>query len=108
MRHLFSVGANSKRLDTMEQVKLAAAREISDKHGVKSEDDIAELEKRLKCLQGDVNSVKAELPNEQLKLKRVFDMITAYENIFEENYIDNLVRTQRERDKTLYNANLVK
>lgn len=44
LRHFFSVGANSKRLDAMEQVKLGAAREIADKYGVKSEDDIAELE----------------------------------------------------------------
>ncbi len=81
VRHLFSVGANSKRLDTMEQVKLAAAREIADKHGVKSEDDIAELEKRLKSLQSEVTSIKAELSDEQLKLKRVSDLITAYEKM---------------------------
>lgn len=108
LRHLFSVGDKSKRLDTMEQVKLAAAREIADKYDVKSEDDIAELERRLKCLQGNVNSVKAELSDEQLKLKRVSDLITAYETIVEGNYIDNLVRAQRDPDKTLDNANLVK
>ncbi len=65
----------------MEQVKLAAAREIADKHGVKSEDDIAELEKRLKSLQSEVTSIKAELSDEQLKLKRVSDLITAYEKM---------------------------
>lgn len=47
---IFSIKANSKRLDTMEQVKLAAACEIADKHGVKSVEDIANLEKRLKLL----------------------------------------------------------
>lgn len=100
MRHLFSVGANSKRLDTMEQVKLAAAREIADRHGVKSEDDITELEKRLKSLKGEVNSVKAELSDEQLKLKRVSDLITAYENIVEGDYIDNLIKAQKEREQS--------
>lgn len=100
LRHLFSVGDKSKRLDTMEQVKLAAAREIADEHGVKSEDDIAELEKRLKSLQSDVTSIKAEMSDEQLKLKRVSDLITAYEKIVEGNYIDNLIRTQREQEQT--------
>ena len=66
---------------------------------MKYEDDIAELEKWLKRLQGDVNSVKAELSDEQLKLKRVSYLITAYETIVEGNYIDNLVRAQRDSDK---------
>ena len=108
LRHLFSVGANSKRLDTMEQVKLAAAREIANKYAVKSEDDIAELEKHLKSLQSGVTSIKAELSDEQLRLKRVSDLITAYEKIVEGNYIDNIVREQRERDKTFDNTTLVK
>lgn len=99
MRHLFSVGANSKRLDTMEQVKLAAAREIENKYGAKNEDDVSDLEKRLKQFQAEVKSIKEELPGDQLKLKRVSDLITAYESIVEGNYIDNLARAQRERDK---------
>lgn len=41
---IFSIGANPKRIDTMKQVKMAA-REIADKHGVKSEDDIVKLRK---------------------------------------------------------------
>lgn len=108
LRFFFSVGANSRRPDTMEQVKTAAAREIADKYGVKSEDDIADLEKRLRSLQSEVNQTKNVLSDEQLKLKRVSDLITAYENIVDGNYIDNLVRVQRECSKTLDNANLVK
>lgn len=99
LRHLFSVGTNSRQRDTMEQVKLAAAREIANKYGAKSEDDVTDLEKRLKQLQGEVKSIKDELPGDQLKLKRVSDLMTAYETIVERNYIDNLVRAQRERDK---------
>lgn len=99
LRHLFSVGANSKRLDTMEQVKLAAAREIADKYGAKSEDDVADLEKRLEQLQAEMKSIKSDLSDDQLKLKRVSDLITAYESIVEGNYIDNLVRAGKERDK---------
>ena len=57
-------------------------RYIADKYGVKSED--------------------------QLKLKRVSNLITAYEKIVEGNYIDNLIRAQRERDRTIDNANLIK
>lgn len=48
----FSVYANSKRFDTMEQVK-QAAREIADKYIVKSVEDISDLEKRLKSLQSE-------------------------------------------------------
>ncbi len=99
LRRLFSIGDNPKRLDTMEQVKQAAAREIEDKHGVKSEGDIADLEKRLKSLQSEIKSNKAELSGEQLKLKRVSNLITAYESIVEGNYIDNLIRTQREQEQ---------
>ncbi len=50
LRHFFSVGANTKRLDAMGEVKQAAtgvrltARKIADKYGVKSEGNIAELE----------------------------------------------------------------
>ena len=79
----------------MGQVKQAAACEIADKNDVKSEDDIANLEKSLKLLQSEVKSVKAELSNEQLKLKRVSDLIAAYEKIVEGNYIDRLIKAQK-------------
>ncbi len=87
----------------MGEVKQAAtgvrltAREIADKYGVKSEDDIAELEKRLRQLPTAVSSIKTEISDEQLKLKRVSDLITAYEKIVEGNYIDSLIRAQRGR-----------
>ena len=101
LRRLFSVGDNPKRLDTMEQVKQAAAREIADKHNVKSAEDIADLEKHLKSLQSEEKSVKAELSNEQLKLKRIYDLIMAYEKIVEGDYINNLFRAQKEQAKAL-------
>lgn len=56
---IFPFRANSKWLDTMEQVE-RAARDIADKHGVKSEDDIADLKKRLKSFQNEIKSVKAD------------------------------------------------
>ena len=105
LRHFFSAGANSKRLDAMEEVKQAAAREIADKYGVKSEDDIAELEKRLRQLPTAISSIKNEISEDQLKLKRVSDLIISYEKIVEGNYIDNLIRARREQNKTLDNPN---
>lgn len=39
-------------------------------------------------------SVKAELSDEQLKLKRVSELIAAYEKIVEGNYIDRLIKAQ--------------
>ena len=82
----------------MTQVKLAAAQEIADKYGVQSESDIANLDKRLKLLPNYISSIKDEISDEQLKLKRVSDLISAYEKIVEGNYIDNLIRAQREQE----------
>ncbi len=79
----------------MEQVKLAAAWEIADKYGVKSEDDFADLEKRLGQILTAVSSVKSE--SAEAQLKRVTDLITVYENIAEGNYIDNLIRMRKEQ-----------
>ncbi len=73
-----------------------------------SEDDIVELEKRLRQFPTAVLSIKTEISDEQLKLRRVSDLITAYEKIVERNYIDNLVRGQRERSKTIDIKDLVK
>lgn len=92
--------SNSKRLDTIEQVK-QAAWENEDRCNVKSTGDIAASEKSLKSLLSKVGSVKAELSDEQLKLKRISELIAAYEKIIEGNYIDNLVKAQRERNKLL-------
>lgn len=66
------------------------------------------MEKRLKSLQSEVKSVKDELSDEQLKLKSISDLITAYEKIVEGNYVDNLVMVHREQNKTFDNTNLFK
>lgn len=97
LRFLFSAVSTSKP-DAMTQVKLAAAREIADKYGVKSESDIASLEKRLKLLPDYISSIKYEVSEEQLKLGRISNLISAYERIVEGNYIDNLIRAQREQE----------
>lgn len=57
---------------------MAAVRGIADKRGVKSVEDIADLEKRMKSFQREVKLIKSELSDEQLKLKRVSNLITAY------------------------------
>ncbi len=84
----------------MTQTKIAAAREIAEKHNVKTEADIGNLEKRLKALPDLITSAKNEVADEQLKLKRVSDLITAYEKIVEGNYIDNLIRAQKEQEQS--------
>ena len=98
LRFLFA--AHSSKPDAMTQTKIAAAREIAEKHGVKTEDDIEKLEERLKVLPDLITSAKNDVADEQLKLKRVSDLITAYEKIVEGNYIDNLIRAQREQEQT--------
>ena len=45
-----------------------------------------------------ISSIKDEISEEQLKLKRVSGLIAAYEKIVEGNYIDNLIRAQREQE----------
>lgn len=90
----------------MDRVRLAAVRDIADKYNVKPMENIIDLEKRLKSLQSEVKSIKAELSDEQLKLKRVSDLITAYENIVEGSYIDNLIKVQIEQHKNPNIANL--
>ena len=46
-----------------------------------------------------VQNLKAETTEEQLKLARVKDLISAYEEIVEGNYIDNLIAAQKERER---------
>ena len=42
------------------------------------------------------------------QLKRVSELIAAYEKIVEGNYVDNLVMVHREQNKTFDNTNLFK
>lgn len=99
-----------KRFRLVPQTKIAAAREIAEKHGVKTEADIENLEKRLKVLPELIISARNEVADEQLKLKCVSDLITAYEKIVEGNYIYNLIRAQKEQEqsRTPDNPNLKK
>lgn len=78
---------------------MAAAREIVEKHGVKTETDIENLEKRSEEFPDLITATKNEVADEQLKLKCVSDLMTAYEKIIEGNYIDNLIREQREQER---------
>ncbi|MCM1166913.1 MAG: plasmid recombination protein [Lachnospiraceae bacterium] len=103
LKYYFSV-IDEQQLDAAEQEKLSAARKVAEKYGVKSETDISDLERRLKLLPDYVSSLKNDIFNEQLKLKRVSDLITVYENIVEGNYIDNLIRAQREQQEQTKNS----
>lgn len=90
---------NNSRLDAMELVKFSAAREVAEKYNVKTEADVVELQKRLDLLPNYINNLKAEIAADQLKLSRVGDVIKTYERIVEGNFIDELVRAQREQEK---------
>ena len=97
LHYLFSTMSSTSKPDAMTQIKLAAAQEIADKYGIRTEGDISSLEKRLKLLPNYISSIKDEISEEQLKLKRVSDLISAYEKIVEGNYIDNLIRAQNKQ-----------
>ena len=57
-----------------------------------------EMGKILRELPNFISSIKNEISEEQLKLKRVSNLIAAYEKIVEGNYIDNLIKVQREQE----------
>lgn len=92
---LFSA-VNTK--DTMQQMKIAAAREKAEKYGIKSEDDLQNLQRRLDLIPTYSNNLKAELSEQQLELKRVQDLIDTYEKITEDTYISGLIAAQKERE----------
>lgn len=91
---------NRRKLDAMEQVKLAAAKEVLEKHGVRSEQDVAALEERLKLLPSYIKTVQRSIAEEQAKLKRINQLADVYEKVVEGNYIDNLIREQKEQECT--------
>lgn len=53
-------------LDTNKQIKQSTVLEVADMHNMRNVEDRADLEMRIKSLQSDVRTVKAELPNEQV------------------------------------------
>lgn len=99
IRFYFENVQNRRRLDSMGQVKLAAAKEAVDKHGIRSEGDFEELEERLKLLPSYIRTVQNKLAEEQARLKRINRLAEVYESVIEGNYIDNLVRDQREQER---------
>ena len=82
----------------MGQVKLAAAKEVVDKHGIRSVSEIAELEERLKLLPAYIRTVQNKLAEEQARLKRINHLADVYESVIEGNYIDKLVKEQKETE----------
>lgn len=98
IRFYFENVQNRRRLDSMGQVKLAAAKEAVDKHGIRSVSEIAELEERLKLLPTYIRTVQNKLAEEQAGLKRINRLADVYESVIEGNYIDNLVKEQKEAE----------
>ena len=100
IRFYFQNVQNRRKLDAMGQVKLAAAKEALEKHGVRSEEDVAALEERLKLLPSYIKTVQRSIAEEQAKLKRINQLADVYEKVVEGNYIDNLIREQKEQERT--------
>lgn len=88
---------NFTRLDAMTQAKIAAVKEIADKYGFTSAEQIKDLETRLRLTPTYIGTIKSEISDEQLRLNRVSELIRTYEKIIEGNYIDNLIAAERER-----------
>ena len=98
IRFYFENVQNRRRLDSMGQVRLAAAKEVVDKHGIRSVSEIGELEERLKLLPTYIRTVQDKLAEEQARLKRVNRLADVYECVIEGNYIDSLVKEQKETE----------
>lgn len=98
IRFYFENVQNRRRLDSMGQVRLAAAKEVVDKHGICSVSEIAELEERLKLLPTYVRTVQNKLADEQARLKRINRLANVYASVIEGDYIDNLVKEQKETE----------
>ena len=98
IRFYFENVQNRRRLDSMGQVRLAAAKEAVDKHGIRSENDVTELEERLKLLPSYIRTVQNKLAEEQAGLKRINRLADVYESVIEGNYIDNLIREKKEQE----------
>ena len=98
IRFYFENVQNRRRLDSMGQIKLAVAKEVVDKHGIRSESEIAELEERLKLLPTYIRTAHNKFIEEQARLKRIDRLADVYESVIEGNYIDNLIREQKEQE----------
>lgn len=109
LHFLFSaLSVSSKRMDAMTKTKIAAAQQIADRRGITTEEEITALEKRLDEMSNAIRSAKSELSEEQKKLKRVNELIDTYEKIVKGNYIDNLIKAQKELARGSDSANLKK
>ena len=106
IRFYFENVQNRRRLDSMGQVKLAAAKEVVDKHSIRSVSEIAELEERLKLLPIYIRTVQDKLAEEQAWLKRIDRLADVYECVIEGNYIDNLIKEHKEKERTINHIEL--
>lgn len=103
IRYYFSNLQNRRKLDTMGQVKFAAAKETAEKYGISSERDIAKLEERLRLLPTYISAERGKMASEQEQLKRITQLGDVYEKIINGNYIDNLIKEQREQEQKIHN-----
>lgn len=81
----------------MNQVRLAAAKEVANKYGITSAEEIESLETRLRLSPAYISSLKNEVSEEQMKLSRISDLVHTYEKIIEGNYIDGLAAAEHEQ-----------
>ena len=109
LHFLFSaLSVSSKRMDAMTKTKIAAAQQIANRRGITTEEEITALEKMVDEVSNAIRSAKSELSEEQKKLKRVNELIDTYEKIVKGNYIDNLIKAQKELARGSDSANLKK
>lgn len=102
IRYYFSNLQNRRKLDTMGQVKFAAAKETAEKYGISSERDIEKLEERLRLLPTYISAERGKAVSEQEQLKRITQLGDVYEKIINGNYIDNLIKEQREQEQKIH------
>ncbi len=70
------------------------------------EEELRNLERRLRLIPTYAGALKSETSDLQLKAKRVSDVIRAYEAIEDGNFIDNMIKAEREQTERENSENI--
>lgn len=71
--------------------------ELKRNNSADENDELNNLQRRLQLIPTHIKVLTNEMSDAQTKLKRVNDVLQTYESIIEGNYIDNMIKAEREK-----------
>ena len=71
--------------------------ELKRNNSADENDELNNLQRRLQLIPTHIKALTNEMSDAQTKLKRVNDVLQTYESIIEGNYIDNMIKAEREK-----------